>query len=219
MISKDGISRIAKTKAGILNRNLQGRRGVLMKAMNKYGWVVVVAAGIVLAAAVCLLRFGGFDKPKTELPDLSSELVETLKVTKLSVAEFNYKGTAEVRTKENPEEVLCHVGYSAAVTAEVDLKQVQVDDIAVDHTNRSVTVDLPDITLKATLESGSALEKLPSDADAGLSDLLRCSLEDAERKAKETPEILQAAEENLRTTVEAVLLPFLKDRGYALLLK
>ena len=57
---------------------------------------------------------------------------------------------------------------------------------------------------------------LPSDADVGIDSMLTYSREDAENEARESSELINTAQENLKATIEGLLFPILKARGYSL---
>ena len=58
---------------------------------------------------------------------------------------------------------------------------------------------------------------LPTDADVGIDSMLKYSKEDAENEARESSELINTAQENLKTTIEGLLFPILKPQDYSLI--
>ena len=93
------------------------------------------------------------------------------------------------------------------------MQNVQFD---VDKENKTITAILPDIELKVTVIDQQSMLLLPSDANVGIDDMLKYSKEDAENEARNSKELLETAQSNLKSTIEGLLLPITKAQGYIL---
>ena len=188
---------------------MKQRKGVI----SKKSFLLVLCIGIIAILLACLLRFVVINKSGSSDINVASILTEVMDIADLSTAEFKYRGIAEIYTDENRTQVRCRVCYYAIVKAGIDMKDVQFE---VDKNNKIVNAILPDIDLKVTINDEQPMALLPSNADVGIDSMLRFSKEDAEREARESEELINTAQENLKATIEGLLYPILKAQGYSL---
>ena len=174
---------------------------------------VVLCSGLILIGLALFLRFGPLNNPGTVQIDVSSQLRDAIDIAELSTAEFNYKGIADIYTDESRTQVKCRVCYNAIVKAGIDMQKVE---FAVDQENKVITATLPEIELKVTIIDEKSMALLPSNADVGIDSMLKYSKEDAENEAKESTELINTAEKNLKATIEGLSYPILKPQGYSL---
>ena len=64
-----------------------------------------------------------------------------------------------------------------------------------------------------------SLSFMPEDSDIELKDALVCCKEDAKKKAMESQELLDTAEDNLQSIIQALLYPILDPQGYRIIWK
>lgn len=179
----------------------------------KHLFIAVLCIGIIAISLTCMTRFGLFNQPGKRSINTSSLLTDAIDIAELSAAEFRYRGIADIYTDENKTQVRCRICYNAIVKAGIDMKQVQFD---VDSKEKVVTATLPDIDLKVAIIDEQSMAILPSDAGVGIDSMLKYSREDAENEARESSELINTAQENLKATIEGLLFPILKARGYSL---
>ena len=181
--------------------------------ITKHLFIAVLCIGVLAIALACMTRFGLLNQPGKVTINTSSLLTDAIDIAELSTAEFRYRGIADIYTDENRTQVRCRVCYNAIVKAGIDMKQVQFD---VDSEKKVVTAILPDIDLKVTIIDEQSMAILPSDADVGIDSMLKYSKEDAENEARESSELINTAQENLKATIEGLLFPILKAQDYSL---
>ena len=175
----------------------------------------VLYIGIAVLVLACFLRFAPmFFTSENASVLTSSVLTDAIDMAELSTAEFKYRGIADIYADENRTQIRCRVCYSAVVKAGIDMKDVSFD--IPDQEKKVVLASLPDIDIKVTIIDEQSMALLPSDADVGIDVMLKYSREDAENEAKQSGELLTAARDNLKKTIEGLLFPLLEPQGYAL---
>jgi hypothetical protein len=160
-----------------------------------------------------VFRFGLSGRKGSTNLNISAILTDSLDVAELSTAEFRYRGISEIYQNGSRSDIACRVCYTAIVKAGIDLKKVLLD---VDEESRTVTATLPEIDLKVTIAEDEFMGLLPSDASVDIDRMLKASKEDAEREARNSRELMDTARDNLRSTIEGLLFPVLRSRGYGI---
>lgn len=172
-------------------------------------WGIVAA---VLAVFSMMRLFGFFDEGKKTIVSRST-LQDAVKVAELSTAQYTYNGIAEVYRDESQEKVKCRILYNSTVKAGIDFEKV---DFNVDEENKTVTVILPEIEILANTVTENELSFIPANSKIDLPEALSACKEDAEREAKASSALMESAEKNSKSAVEAIILPFLEQEGYQL---
>jgi|GEM_PF-1806118 len=183
------------------------------RLIAKHLFVFVLCIGVIAIGFACLMRFGLLNKADKASIKTSSLLMDAIDISELSMAEFRYRGIADIYSDEERTRVRCRVCYNAIVKAGIDMEKVHFD---VDTERRVVTAVLPDIDLKVTIIDEQSMALLPSDVNVGIDSMLKYSKEDAETEARESTELINTAQENLKATIEGLLFPILKAQGYSL---
>lgn len=189
------------------------RRRTRRRTKNKPLFILTLCAGVILIIAACFIRFGLLNDAGKVSIDTSSLLTEAIDIAELSTAEFRYRGIAEIYTDETRSHVRCRVCYNAIVKAGIDMQKVHLET---NEEKKTVTATLPEIDLKVTIIDEQSMAILPSDADVEIDSMLRYSKEDAEKEARESEKLLKTAQENLKATIEGLLYPILKAKGFTL---
>lgn len=167
----------------------------------------------VLLAILALLRtFGFFDEGQKTIVSRST-LQNAVKVAELSTAQYTYNGIAEVYRDESHKKVKCRILYNSTVKAGINFEDVDFD---VDNDNKIVTAILPAVKILANTVTEDELSFIPSNSKIDLPEALSACKEDAEREAKESAALMESAEKNAKSAVEAIVLPFLEQDGYQL---
>ena len=84
----------------------------------------------------------------------------------------------------------------------------------IDHENKIVLPSLPEIKITVNTIDEKTLDFMPEKIDVELKTILSECKKDAEREASRSTELLNTAEENLQSIIEALTYPLLKQDGY-----
>ena len=175
--------------------------------------VVPILIGIILIILFTSVRvLKPFEKGE-EKTITSSTLMETINISYLSTAQFTYNGIAEIYKDEEKKKVKCYIRYNAKVKAGIDMSNV---DFKIDYENMTVRPILPEVKITANPVDETTLSFIPADTTIELSEALIACKEDAEREALESSELLESAEENVKSIIEALLYPVLTPQGYTI---
>ena len=142
----------------------------------------------------------------------SSQLQEAIDISELSTAEFVYNGIVE-KYDEEKQKIECQIAYDARVKVGIDMKQVTFE---IDEDNKTVTPVLPDISVNIASIDPESLSYIPKNPNMELDEIVKLCKADAIEEANNTPKLYETAEENLRTTIEALLIPLLDSAGYSI---
>lgn len=169
-----------------------------------------MAIALIIAAAV---GASVYVAPGEEKTLTASTLTKAIDIAELSTAQYTYNGIAELYKDEEKKKVECYIQYKATVKASIDMKAVEWD---IDEDALTARPILPPITVHAYLSDEQSLSFLPSNADIELKDALTACKQDAEQEAMQSEELLDAAEQNLKSIIEALTHPIVEDKGYQL---
>ena len=172
-----------------------------------------ILLGILLFVFLLIARgFGAFHKVEPHIIT-SSTLTDAIDISDLSTAQFTYNGIAELYKDEAKQKIKCHIRYSTKVKAGIDMSEVTFD---IDDEAMTVRPILPEITITANTVDESALSYIPKNTNVEVSEALIACKEDAEAEAKESSELFESAEDNLKSIIEALLYPILAPEGYTI---
>ena len=184
--------------------------------MTKQPNKLLLGIGVLALVLACLFKFVLSKTPGSITTDISSTLTDAINISELSTAEFRYRGIADIYN-EKKTKVKCRVCYSAVVKAGIDMKDVKVENV--DKDNKTITITLPDISLKVTIVDEQSMVTLPSGTNLTVATMLQSCKADAEEEAKQSQELMDTARENLKATVEGLALPILRPQGYTIIWK
>lgn len=184
----------------------------MQRKLNYLPKIILVISLIFLAASIIFRCLGGATQEEPTIVT-SSTLTDAIDISELSTAQFTYNGVAELYRDENKQKVECHIRYNATIKAGIDMDSVKWE---IDETNKTVTPILPEIKITANPVDEKTLSFIPSNPKAELSTILRVCKEDAEREAMESSELVETAEENLKSIIEGLLYPILSPQGYSI---
>lgn len=154
-----------------------------------------------------------FDKGEVKIIT-SSSLTEAIAISDLSTAQFTYNGIAEGYKDDKKSKIECYMRYNATVKAGIDMNSVRFD---IDDNDKTVKPILPEINITSNTVDEKSLSFIPSDADMDLKDALIACQKDALSESKESSELLETAEDNLKSIIEALLLPIVTPQGYKII--
>lgn len=183
----------------------------MKKKLLLYAPIII---GVVLIIAFGYLLFSGaLDKGEEKIL-VRSTLMDAIDITELSTSQFTYNGIAKIYKDENSSKIKCHVRYSAKVKAGINMDEVDFD---IDNENKTVKPILPNIQITTNLVEEESLSFIPSDVKVDLKEVLTACKKDASQEAAKSEELVESAEENLKSIIEALLYPILDANGYTII--
>ena len=90
-------------------------------------------------------------------------------------------------------------------------------DFDIDNENKTVKPILPNIQITTNLVEEESLSFIPSDVKVDLKEVLTACKKDASQEAAKSEELVESAEENLKSIIEALLYPILDANGYTII--
>lgn len=174
------------------------------------GLPLIIGVATLCFAVVYVL--GGFDKGEGKIIT-SSMLTEAIDISELSTAQFTYNGIAEIYKDEKQEKVECYIRYNAKVKAGIDLSDVRFE---INDDAMIVRPVLPELRITSNPVDEKSLSFIPANATVEISEALIACKEDSQREATASPELLETAEANLKSIIEALLYPILTPQGYSI---
>lgn len=209
--SRAEIARAKAIRAERKAKSSENRSVIVTKVLSSKLLTPAIIVIVAVAVAAVLFGTGAFGNSEGPTAISSSSLERLVNISKLSTAEFVYNGIAE-QTDDNGN-VRYHVYYKSTVRAGVDMSEIEFD---VDEENKTVTPLLPDIVIDQPILDETSLELMPRNPNADLMELIALCKNDAMTEVQKDGQIYDTAQENLRSTVEALIGPVLEHSGYTL---
>lgn len=182
-----------------------------MKKLLLYTPIII---GVMLIIVFGYVRFSGMLDKGEEKIIVRSTLMDAIDIAELSTSQFTYNGIAKIYEADDSSEIKCHVRYSAKVKAGINMNDV---DFEIDNENQTVKPILPVIKITTNLVEEESLSFIPSSVKIDLKDALASCKKDATTEASKSEELFESAEENLKSTIEALLYPILDANGYTII--
>lgn len=183
----------------------------MKKKLLLYAPIII---GAVLVTIFGFARLSGAINLGEEKILVRSTLIDAIDITELSSSQFTYNGIAEIYKNKKSSKVDCYVSYKAKVKAGIDMNDVDFD---IDNEKKTVKPILPDIQITANLVEDESLSFIPDDTKKDLKDILTACKEDASKEASKSKELIESAEENIKSIIEALLYPVLDANGYTII--
>lgn len=172
-------------------------------------WISVISLSVLLCGAGNLERISAKEKNTVT----ESILQDAIDIDKISSAEFVYNGIAERYDEEKPEEVDCYISYEANVKVGIEMKDVE---FKIDEDKKIITPILPSISINIVTLEEDGISYIPKNPDISLKEVIELCKKDAMNEANKSQKLREVAEENLKSTIEALLMPILDNTGYSL---
>ena len=176
---------------------------------GKIAFVIIVFSFVSFFVGAVFTESGSNEGKTTIITE--SLLTKTIDISELSSAKYTYNGIAQVYEDENKKNKKCDVRYHAVVKAMINMKDVKFRP---DHQNKTIFASLPEITLKSYLTDEESLSFIPANTKIELREAIAACEQDALEESQSSDELMCRAEQNMKSTIEALLLPLLKDEGY-----
>lgn len=186
--------------------NIRGK-GIFWKV--KIAFIIIAFSFVSFLVGTVFTKSGSNEGKTTIITE--ALLTKTIDISELSSAKYTYNGIAQVYEDENKKNKKCDVRYHAVVKAMINMKDVKFRP---DHQNKTIFASLPEITLKSYLTDEESLSFIPANTKIELSEAIAACEQDALEESQSSDELMRRAEQNMKSTIEALLLPLLKDEGY-----
>lgn len=168
---------------------------------------------IFLVVVICVLLLVLIDKSRLRAEyDFKSRLIEAIDIGELSTSKLIYNGIVDIYD-EKGQKVVYSIAYDSTIKVGVQVEDI---DFNVDAAQKTVRIVLPDISIQTPVIDASSLNFIPSNPSIDLKTAIAACRDDALREAEQSEKLIQTAKENLKSIIEALTLPLLKDEGYAI---
>ncbi len=173
-------------------------------ALKLKKYVVVLVLFLVMLAVLYIWKI---NQPEY---NFSSQLVEALDIAELSTSELIYNGIVDVYDGDG-QKILYSVNYDATVKVGIQMDDIEFE---INETKRTIKPILPTITIRSPVVDPSSIDYIPQNPNVNLKAAMSACKEDAQHEAEKSEKLIQTAEENLKSIIEALLYPIVEDAGY-----
>lgn len=183
--------------------------------MKELNIKITIPALLILVLIVIFLIFkktSFFQKSEPEILT-SATLEDAVNISSLSTAQFTYNGIAEIYDNDDKNSVKCYVRYHAKVKAGIDMEDVVFH---IDNEKKTVQPILPKIDVTSNTVDENSLSYIPDNTKIDLKEALTACQKDALSEAERSPQLIQSAQENLRSIIEALILPIISSQAYTI---
>lgn len=139
----------------------------------------------------------------------SSELEKILSTSDLNVARITYNGIADIKNEKG--KIKYYTYYESTVTASVDMTEIKFE---VDNDKKIIIPVLPEIEFNNPIVKEESFDFIPDDVEYDYKAVLKACKTDVKNEVKSNMEIYELAEDNLKKTIEGLLLPVTEAEGY-----
>ena len=139
----------------------------------------------------------------------SSELEKILSTSDLNVARITYNGIAKIKNEKG--KIKYYTYYESTVTASVDMTEIKFE---VDNDKKIIIPVLPEIEFNNPIVKEESFDFIPDDVEYDYKAVLKACKTDVKNEVKSNMEIYELAEDNLKKTIEGLLLPVTEAEGY-----
>lgn len=141
----------------------------------------------------------------------ASQLMEIVNASKLSTAEYRYNGIADKCNDKGEAEY--HVYYESTISASYDMSAITFD---IDEEAKTITPHLPEPEIGDPSIDTTTLDYLPENPKANLKDVISICKADVLAEVTSAGGILYTANQNMRRTMDALLVPVTEKTGYSI---
>lgn len=195
------------------------KKDKLTKNIKKIAKRKVTIQSIVICAIILIVAFA-FIIPNVTRKNKGDQqkvitvttLEKVVKSSSLSTYETVYNGVAEVKNKENSDEIDYYVTYEATVKAGLDFDQIVITK---NEQEKQIIVSLPEIKL---YEPIVAIEKIDYiinnkkiDKQGLISEAYSVCINDVKQESSKQSAIFKYAQKNAENLIEGLLSPFVEQ--------
>ena len=172
---------------------------------------------VILAVALLIVLCGSvYVTLKSKRMITSTQLERVVNVSSLSTAQFTYNGIAQKFRDEAQKKLDYSARYNANVKVGIQMEQIR---FSINYDTKQVIATLPDIEVLDISVDPNYIGYIPDKTNIDLSEAITICQKDAENEARAAERLFEAAEENAKSTVMALLYPILESSGYELIWK
>lgn len=208
---RDRLRREDRRERAERNRNRAAYVGEVIKALPSIAKLaIVIGVAVVIFGGVVGYNVYSASTQPTKIVTIST-LKQVVNISDLSTARYTYNGIAV--KKDDDGNVICHVYYEAYVDAGIDMSKIE---FAIDEEEKTICPALPEIAVEDPVVDSSSVVFFETNPNISLSEVIEICEKDALDEVNASKQIIQTAEENLRSTIEALLTPLTKSEGYSI---
>lgn len=192
-----------------------------MKTLEKKRLLVWVIAAVALLLVLGFMLIPqvlhGKEHKKEVITVMTLEKI--INVSELSTFTAVYNGIATVSNPQNPDQIDYYVSYESKVNAGIDFEKV---DIAVDHTQKVVTIKIPEVYITDINVDIASLDYIFLNEKANTSTSSEAAFkaceEDAKQESEKEKAIFELATQNAKNILTALTRPIIEqlDAEYTL---
>lgn len=175
--------------------------------MKKKKVVFIIICAVIITALVSAAIMIMSRNNKDNKLSVASQLTEVIDINELSTGEFIYNGVVEVQE----EKTKYSIRYCSTVKVGVAGDDIE---LSVDAENKTVTPIIPELKVTVVNVDPESLSFVPENVSVKLKNAVKLCEEDAVKEANNKPELLETAESNLKSTIEALLMPIVNNNDY-----
>ena len=173
---------------------------------------IILFMPLIVAAALFVISHSDLFSGTPSIT-VSSYLEKMKAVQELSTAQFTYNGIAQIYKDGKKEKPECSIRYSAVVKAGIDMNDFKLE---ADEETKQLTASLPEIKILTNVVNEKSISFIPENAGIDLKTALTACEDDILQEVQASHDLFDTAEDNLKGTIEAMLLPLISDSGYTL---
>ena len=188
----------------------------------KFKHIAVLFVIILVIITALMIKIKIFNKKSEPTIISKATLEKVINVSDLSTFEAIYNGVAAVENEEKPENIDYYVSYEAKVKAGIDFALVEVE---VNEAEKIITVTLPEVKITDVDVDIASLDYIfmnnKANTETVSAQAYKKCIKDVTKESNSTDEIYEAARQNARNIVEALISPFVEqlDSEYKLEIK
>ena len=171
----------------------------------------VISLAVLLAVSAIVIGICLQGKPRDISIDAEASLRKILETSELSTVEYTYNAVATKYNDDNTK-ALYHVAYKGKVKAGIDFSKVLYN---IDKNNKLSFLTLPEAEIQGTYVDVAEMDyifvKDKYETETVSKEAYSLCTADLERSANEQESLLVLARENARSTLEALLNPWLES--------
>ena len=138
--------------------------------------------------------------------------MKTVDVDELSASELTYNGIATIYHNDS-DRARYHIRYDSKIKVGINMEDIKFVE---DAKAKTISITLPEVRILEVVIDPNSIGFIPDNFSADMRTAVIDAKNDAMNRSKETPALIETAESNLRTLIEALTLPLLQDEGYQL---
>ncbi len=142
--------------------------------------------------------------------NFSSRFLDAVDVAELSTSELIYNGIVDVYDSD-AKKILYTMSYNSTLKVGIQMTEIKFE---FDDKQKTVKPILPPITLQPPVVDPASIDFIPQNPNVDFKVAIAACKEDALQEAEKSEKLIQIAEENLETVVEALIRPLAEEIAY-----